>query len=121
LGSGRKARDEVGGAPDLERARTLEVLGLEGDGTAEQPAEGRRAVEGCGPDHTGHSFLGLADLLQRDHGVTQARLSRLARPPTEGVRVRTYSPKPADIQRAWHVVDADGLVLGRLATEVATI
>jgi large subunit ribosomal protein L13 len=33
--------------------------------------------------------------------------------------VRTYSPKVADIQRAWHVVDADGLVLGRLATEVA--
>jgi len=35
--------------------------------------------------------------------------------------VRTYSPKPSDIQRAWHVVDADGLVLGRLATEVARI
>jgi large subunit ribosomal protein L13 len=35
--------------------------------------------------------------------------------------VRTYSPKPADIQRAWHVVDADGLVLGRLSTEVARI
>jgi large subunit ribosomal protein L13 len=35
--------------------------------------------------------------------------------------VRTYSPKPTDIQRAWHVVDADGLVLGRLATEVARI
>jgi large subunit ribosomal protein L13 len=35
--------------------------------------------------------------------------------------VRTFSPKPADIQRAWHVVDADGLVLGRLATEVANI
>ena len=35
--------------------------------------------------------------------------------------MRTYSPKPADIQRAWHVVDADGLVLGRLSTEVATI
>jgi len=35
--------------------------------------------------------------------------------------VRTYSPKPADITRAWHIVDADGLVLGRLATEVATI
>jgi large subunit ribosomal protein L13 len=34
--------------------------------------------------------------------------------------VRTYSPKPADITRAWHIVDADGLVLGRLATEVAT-
>jgi large subunit ribosomal protein L13 len=37
------------------------------------------------------------------------------------VAVRTFSPKPSDIQRAWHVVDADGLVLGRLASEVARI
>jgi large subunit ribosomal protein L13 len=35
--------------------------------------------------------------------------------------VRTFSPKADDITRAWHVVDADGLVLGRLATEVARI
>lgn len=35
--------------------------------------------------------------------------------------MRTYSPKPGDIQRAWHLVDADGLVLGRLATEVARL
>ncbi|MGH9153369.1 MAG: 50S ribosomal protein L13 [Acidimicrobiales bacterium] len=35
--------------------------------------------------------------------------------------MRTFSPKPSDIQRAWHVVDADGLVLGRLATEVASL
>jgi large subunit ribosomal protein L13 len=35
--------------------------------------------------------------------------------------VRTYSPKPADITRAWWIVDADGLVLGRLATEVASV
>ena len=33
----------------------------------------------------------------------------------------TYTPKPADITRAWHVVDAEGLVLGRVATEVASI
>ena len=33
----------------------------------------------------------------------------------------TFSPKPADITRAWHVVDADGAVLGRLASEVATL
>jgi large subunit ribosomal protein L13 len=39
----------------------------------------------------------------------------------QGTLVRTYSPKPADISRAWHVVDADGLVLGRLATEVAAV
>lgn len=35
--------------------------------------------------------------------------------------MRTYSPKPADIHRAWHVIDAEGLVLGRLSTEVATL
>ncbi|MGH9001480.1 MAG: 50S ribosomal protein L13 [Acidimicrobiia bacterium] len=33
----------------------------------------------------------------------------------------TYSPKQSDVQRAWHVVDAEGLVLGRLATEVARV
>ena len=35
--------------------------------------------------------------------------------------MRTFSPKASDIQRAWHVVDADGLVLGRMATEVARV
>ena len=33
----------------------------------------------------------------------------------------TYSPKASEITREWHVVDADGLVLGRLASEVANI
>lgn len=33
----------------------------------------------------------------------------------------TYTPKRHEIERAWHVVDADGLVLGRLATEVARV
>jgi len=35
--------------------------------------------------------------------------------------VSTYTPKKGDIQRAWHVVDAEGLILGRLASEVAKI
>jgi len=35
--------------------------------------------------------------------------------------VRTFQPKPADLDRAWHVIDADGAVLGRLSTEVATL
>ena len=34
---------------------------------------------------------------------------------------KTYSPRPRDIERAWFVIDADGVVLGRLATEVAKI
>ena len=35
--------------------------------------------------------------------------------------MRTYSPKAAELTRAWHVLDADGVVLGRLATEVARL
>jgi large subunit ribosomal protein L13 len=35
--------------------------------------------------------------------------------------VPTFSPTPDDITRAWHVIDADGLVLGRLSTEVARL
>ena len=33
----------------------------------------------------------------------------------------TYTPKASEIERNWLIVDADGLVLGRLATEVASI
>nr|WP_272905332.1 50S ribosomal protein L13 [Sediminivirga luteola] len=35
--------------------------------------------------------------------------------------VRTYTPKPGDIQRQWHVVDATDVVLGRLASQVARL
>jgi large subunit ribosomal protein L13 len=35
--------------------------------------------------------------------------------------MRTYSPKASEITRAWHVIDADGMVLGRLCTEAARV
>ncbi|MDZ7674358.1 MAG: 50S ribosomal protein L13 [Acidimicrobiales bacterium] len=35
--------------------------------------------------------------------------------------VRTYTPKASEITRTWWVVDAEGMVLGRLASEVAKI
>ena len=35
--------------------------------------------------------------------------------------MKTFTPGQADIQREWHVIDAEGAVLGRLATEVATL
>jgi large subunit ribosomal protein L13 len=35
--------------------------------------------------------------------------------------MRTYTPKVSEIQRRWWVVDADGAVLGRLATEIARV
>ena len=35
--------------------------------------------------------------------------------------MRTYTPKASEIRRAWYVVDAEDLVLGRVATEVARV
>lgn len=35
--------------------------------------------------------------------------------------MKTYVTKPADVERAWFVVDAEGQTLGRLATSVATV
>src|SRR5579883_2702130 len=35
--------------------------------------------------------------------------------------MRTYTATPADIEHHWYVVDADGMVLGRLASEVARV
>jgi len=35
--------------------------------------------------------------------------------------VPTYSPKPADITREWHVIDAQDIVLGRLASTAAKL
>lgn len=33
--------------------------------------------------------------------------------------MRTISAKPAEVDRDWHLIDADGKTLGRLATEIA--
>jgi len=33
--------------------------------------------------------------------------------------MKTYSARPADVNRDWYVVDASGKTLGRLATEIA--
>ena len=38
-----------------------------------------------------------------------------------GSTLKTFIPKAADIERKWYVVDADGMVLGRLASQVASI
>ena len=35
--------------------------------------------------------------------------------------MKSYIAKPADVQRKWYIVDAEGKTLGRLATEIATI
>ena len=35
--------------------------------------------------------------------------------------MRTFSPKDSDITRQWHVIDASGVVLGRLASQAAVL
>ncbi|MCK9176827.1 MAG: 50S ribosomal protein L13 [Clostridiales bacterium] len=35
--------------------------------------------------------------------------------------MKTYMPKASDVKRDWYLVDAEGQVLGRLATEIAAI
>jgi large subunit ribosomal protein L13 len=39
----------------------------------------------------------------------------------EGKSVRTFSPKPGDAKPKWHVIDAEGVVLGRVATHAAVL
>lgn len=35
--------------------------------------------------------------------------------------MRTWTVRPGDIERKWYIVDASDIVLGRLATQVATV
>ncbi|CAM05946.1 LSU ribosomal protein L13P [Saccharopolyspora erythraea NRRL 2338] len=35
--------------------------------------------------------------------------------------MRTYSPKAGEVTHAWHVIDAEDVVLGRLATQAALL
>jgi large subunit ribosomal protein L13 len=37
------------------------------------------------------------------------------------MNVRTYSPKKGEIERRWYVVDAAGVPLGRLSTQIARV
>ncbi len=39
----------------------------------------------------------------------------------EEILLKTYHAKPGEVEREWLLVDADGLTLGRLASEVAQI
>src|SRR5690554_540568 len=40
---------------------------------------------------------------------------------TKATPVLTYTPKPGDVDQNWYVIDATDVVLGRLATHVATL
>jgi large subunit ribosomal protein L13 len=57
----------------------------------------------------------LSLVREHDGRATPDRSTRQGKP------VRTYSPKPGEIERQWHVIDASDVVLGRLATHAATL
>jgi len=40
---------------------------------------------------------------------------------TKAYSVRTYTPKPAEVERQWYVIDATNVVLGRLASQTAIL
>ena len=42
-------------------------------------------------------------------------------PLKEDTDLNTYMAKASDVQRKWYIVDAEGVVLGRLASQVAAI
>ena len=37
------------------------------------------------------------------------------------IQMKTYVPKPEEVQKRWYVVDAEGKVLGRLASKIAAV
>jgi large subunit ribosomal protein L13 len=45
----------------------------------------------------------------------------LSHPKPKVAAVPTFSPKPADITRQWHVIDAEDVILGRLAAQAAVL
>ena len=40
---------------------------------------------------------------------------------SKGKTLRTYTPKPGEVTRTWHVIDATDVVLGRLASQTAIL
>jgi large subunit ribosomal protein L13 len=65
---------------------------------------------------SGSAYVSARSSGRRDPGVFASHCrSSINRPDL----MKTYSATPKDIERAWYVVDADNLVLGRLAALVA--
>ncbi len=87
-----------------------------------KPAAARRAKAKTST-HAGEAHAGAAEQSAKVSTVAkvdvpapkaQNRFSAARKP-------KTYMPKPNDIVRSWHVVDLDGLVLGRAASRIAQV
>lgn len=65
--------------------------------------------------------MGEPAVFVRSHGGTTSAATVGEAERTKKAHVRTYAPKPGDIERAWHVIDANEIRLGRLATTTANL
>src|SRR5215469_16975709 len=79
----------------------------------------RRHARARSAGGAGCAAVGAADFPRRaDRPGEGSTIRTLARRLTT---VRTFSPKAADVQRRWHVIDASDVVLGRLASHAAVL
>jgi large subunit ribosomal protein L13 len=69
----------------------------------------------------GLNFLDLTNIANYNPPQPAALQRRLAifHPPKRAAPMSTFNLKPADVEKKWVVIDADGLVVGRLAAIVA--
>jgi large subunit ribosomal protein L13 len=88
------------------KAAGRKIKAKEPSAAGEGPAESRRSSE-----------VKAASSAGKSEGISpkaQNRFSAARKP-------KTYVPKPGDIVRRWHLVDLDGLVLGRAASRIAQV
>ena len=56
-----------------------------------------------------------------DRGSDASRWLRVVKTDERECVLPTYTPKPGDVVRSWHVIDASDIVLGRLASQAARL
>ena len=88
------------------------------------PRSGRagRVVRWCVglPAHPGHASGSISSPSRRPWG-RRIRSVKTDRKSSTVPKKGTYSPKPGEIERHWHVIDANDIVLGRLASQAARL
>ena len=53
--------------------------------------------------------------------MKDCRIAAVIAEETKEEKLKTYSAKPGEVERKWYLIDADGVVLGRLASKCANI
>ena len=70
--------------------------------------------------HSSAVLIPLATEASSTRFIQRRRFARVEKK-TKGTQVRTYSPKPGDVEPKWYIIDGTDVVLGRLAAQVAAL